>query len=61
MVQPYTGEVLAVDGSESVGRSLVSLRGRCPRCDTELCTGLLPRCPICGSRDHDVNLAGTIA
>jgi hypothetical protein len=55
-----TGMVVAVDGAATEGHSLAGLRGLCPRCDTELATGLLPRCPVCGGRDHDVMLAGTI-
>lgn len=58
-VHPHSGTVLAVDG-EIDGRTLVELRGRCPRCTAELATGLLPACPVCGGRDHDVLLAGTI-
>lgn len=60
MVEPHSGEVLTVEGGAMVDASLFSLRGRCPRCATELATGRLPRCPVCGSRDHDVALAGTI-
>jgi hypothetical protein len=59
-VEPQTGAVLAVDGCEARSQTLVDLRGRCPECSTELATGRLPRCPVCGSRDHDVLLAGTI-
>ena len=61
-VEPVSGTVLAVDGCARAGysRSLVDLRGRCPECSTELATGLLPSCPVCGGRDHDVLLAGTI-
>lgn len=60
-VEPHSGTVLAVDGCASGrARTLVDLRGRCPECATELATGQLPRCPVCGSRDHDVLLSGTI-
>jgi hypothetical protein len=55
-----TGAILAVDGDAADGRTLAEMRGRCPRCSTELATGLLPSCPVCGGRDHDVLLAGTI-
>jgi hypothetical protein len=58
-VEPDSGTVLAVEGAEWGGGSLVQLHGRCPVCATELATGLLPSCPICGSRDHQVLLAGT--
>ena len=60
-VEPASGTVLAVDGDVADGRTLVELHGSCPRCSSELATGLLPRCPVCGGRDHEVLLAGTIA
>jgi hypothetical protein len=59
-VHPTSGTVLAVEGSEFEGGTLVELRGNCPLCRTELATGKLPSCPICGSRDHQVLLAGTL-
>jgi hypothetical protein len=59
-VEPATGAVLAVDGGIAAGATLVDLRGRCPECRTELACGLLPCCPVCGSRDHDVLLAGML-
>jgi hypothetical protein len=59
-VDPGTGTVLAVDGDAADGRTLFQLRGRCPTCRAELATGLLPACPVCGGRDHQVLLAGTI-
>jgi hypothetical protein len=59
-VEPTTGMVLAVDGDISDGRTLVELRGLCPLCRAELQTGLLPSCPVCAGRDHQVLLAGTI-
>lgn len=61
-VEPHSGTVLTVDGCAGRGatRTLVDLRGRCPECATELATGQLPMCPVCGGRDHDVLLAGTI-
>jgi hypothetical protein len=65
-VEPDSGHVLAVDGApvfpEGAGEAttLLDLHGRCPLCETELATGRLPCCPVCGSRDHDVMLAGTI-
>jgi hypothetical protein len=59
-VEPNSGTILAVDGDVAEPLTLLDLRGRCPRCDTELGTGRLPCCPICGGRDHDVDLAGLI-
>ncbi len=59
-VEPASGSILAVDGVASGGSTLLELRGRCPSCATELATGRLPRCPICGGRDHEVLLAGTL-
>jgi len=59
-VEPETGTVLAVDGLPTGGRTLVEIRGRCPRCQSELATGRLPMCPVCGGRDHDVFLAGLL-
>ncbi|MDQ3620020.1 MAG: hydrogenase maturation nickel metallochaperone HypA [Actinomycetota bacterium] len=56
-VDPTSTALLAIDGSPLGGATLVDLRGRCPRCDSELATGLLPRCPVCGGRDHEVLLA----
>lgn len=53
------GELLTVDGVGVTGTTLVDLKGRCPRCATELATGRLPRCPVCGSRDHEILLGGT--
>ncbi len=55
-----SGAVVAVDGAPGDGRSLIEHRGRCPRCGTELATGRLPACPVCGGRDHDVLLAGIL-
>ena len=54
------GAVLAIEGVASEGRTLVGLHGKCPICSRELATGRLPCCPVCGGRDHDVMLAGTI-
>ncbi len=60
-VEPDTGTLLSVDGcGVDVPLTLIDLRGRCPYCSTELATGRLPTCPVCGGRDHDVLLAGTI-
>ena len=61
-VEPASGTVLAIDGAYDplAARTLVDLRGRCPECSTELATGRLPACPVCGGRDHQVLLAGTL-
>ena len=61
LVRPADGAVVALDGAHVAAATLPGLRGRCPQCATELATGLLPRCPVCGGRDHEVLLAGTIA
>ncbi len=58
VVNPATGSVVAVNGGAFSGPGLIELRGRCPLCGSELATGLLPSCPVCGGRDHDVRLAG---
>jgi hypothetical protein len=55
-----SGAVAAVDGIAVTGATLAGLRGRCPECGSELATGRLPRCPVCGGRDHDVLLSGTL-
>lgn len=61
-VDPGTGTVLAVDGLPDAlsPRTLPALRGLCPACGTELGTGRLPSCPVCGGRDHEVAVAGTL-
>jgi 5-methylcytosine-specific restriction endonuclease McrA len=59
-VDRLSGVVLAVDGDVADGRTLVDLRGLCPRCNTELSTGRLPCCPVCGGRDHEILLSGTL-
>ncbi len=56
---PETSLVVAVEGAAWSGATLAELRGRCPLCSTELATGLLPACPVCGGRDHDVQVAGS--
>ena len=57
LVRP-SGEVVAVEGAPAAGLTLLSLRGRCPLCGSELASGMLPACPVCGGRDHDVTLEG---
>ncbi|MDQ4095348.1 MAG: hypothetical protein M3174_03975 [Actinomycetota bacterium] len=59
-VEPETKQILAVDGLPVDVGTLVELRGVCPLCRTELATGLLPACPVCGGRDHEVLLAGEV-
>ena len=58
-VDRESGKVLVVDGHAIDGATLVELRGRCPTCRTEVATGLLPRCPVCGSRDHEALISGS--
>lgn len=60
LVDPASGRLRAVEGMEARPLTLLELRGRCPLCDEELATGLLPCCPVCGSRDHDVLISGTL-
>ena len=55
-----SGRVLSIDGSVGDWGTLVELRGRCPSCGLELASGLLPACPVCGGRDHDVLTAGDV-
>jgi hypothetical protein len=59
-VHPETGSILALDGDYIDAPSLVELRGHCPVCDEELRTGVLPCCPVCGSRNHEVAIAGSL-
>ena len=60
-VEARHGVVVAVDGLAAVTRTLADLRGRCPRCSSELASGLLPSCPVCGGRDHEVLLDGLLS
>jgi len=60
-VSTVDGMLHRVDGSRFAPISLVELRGRCPICGLELATGLLPKCPVCGGRDHDVLVDGTFS
>ncbi len=62
-VSRTAGNVVAVDGVSVDGPSpsLADLRGACPVCGSELATGKLPHCPVCGGRDHDVQVAGTFS
>jgi hypothetical protein len=57
-VEPSSGTILTIDGTYLGSITLPEVRGRCPLCSTELATGLLPSCPVCGGRDHDVLLEG---
>lgn len=52
LVDPHSGAVLIPSAPREV--TLVQLRGRCPTCSSELATGLLPACPVCQNRDHEV-------
>lgn len=57
MVDAAAGLILTVDGALGAWGSLWERRGRCPVCSEELASGLLPACPVCGGRDHDVLLS----
>lgn len=57
-VEPHSGALLGPGCRD--GRTLLDLRGRCPACSSELATGLLPSCPVCESRDHDVAVDGVV-
>lgn len=57
-VSQESSTILATDGDIGDGSTLADLRGRCPLCGTEVASGLLPRCPVCSSRDHEVLLGG---
>jgi hypothetical protein len=59
-VEPASGTILTLDGTYLGSVTLPELRGLCPLCREELATGLLPMCPVCGSRDHDVTLSGML-
>ena len=59
-VDHRTGTVLMIDGSAGNWGTLAALRGRCPSCRSELASGLLPACPVCGGREHDVAVSGDI-
>lgn len=59
-VDTETKTIVAIDGSARGGVSLLESRGLCPLCATEVATGLLPACPVCGGRDHEVLLAGEV-
>ena len=58
-VEQETKTILAVNGGPGDGRTLLELRCLCPLCATELSTGCLPACPVCGGRDHEVLLSGS--
>lgn len=65
-VSSETKEILTVDGSArapgaGTGATLLDFKGLCPLCDTEVATGLMPLCPVCGGRDHDISQHGVIA
>ena len=57
-VHPETGTILAIDGNPFCRSTIYELHGLCPWCETELATGLLPACPVCGGRDHDAAIEG---
>ncbi len=55
------GRILTIDGSPVARGTLYDNKGRCPECRSEMRTGLLPCCPVCGGRDHEVLLEGTLS
>ena len=57
---PHSGALTTPEGRLEESPTLVEIRGLCPWCSTELATGRLPCCPVCGGRDHDVLLSGTL-
>ena len=59
-VEARAGTILSVDGAAGEWGTLVERRGLCPCCGQELGSGLLPACPVCGGRDHDVILGGDL-
>jgi hypothetical protein len=61
LVRRGSGRVVAVDGTAWPGGTLAEHRGRCPGCGDEVATGRLPCCPVCGGRDHEVAVAGTLS
>lgn len=63
-VEVETKAVLSFNGTAShqfpgAGATLLDLKGLCPLCDSELATGMMPLCPVCGGRDHQATVAGT--
>lgn len=66
LVSTETKEILTLDGSARAfgageGATLLDVKGRCPVCTTELATGLLPLCPVCGGRDHVASHHGAVS
>ena len=59
-VHPNTGVLLGGAEWGRPGVTIADIRGLCPLCSSELATGLLPRCPVCSSRDHDVSVGGVV-
>ena len=59
-VHPETGTILLIDGQSFGHSTLMDLHGLCPWCETEVASGLLPACPVCGSRDHDTSIDGQL-
>jgi hypothetical protein len=60
LVHPDTGLLLSLESAPVVDLTLADLRGLCPICSTEMVAGRLPSCPVCGGREHEVTVAGTI-
>jgi hypothetical protein len=62
IAQASTGEVVSIEGAAPRDDSdLVELRGLCPLCSSELAAGRLPRCPVCGGRDHDILISAVVS
>lgn len=60
LVCPETGQLMASATHNMTGRTLADVFGRCPVCQSDLVTGLLPSCPVCNGRDHDVAVGGVL-
>jgi hypothetical protein len=59
-VHPDTGAILSIDGVSYGPVTLLELHGLCPWCETEVASGLLPACPVCGGRDHQTLIEGQL-
>jgi hypothetical protein len=59
-VDPSTGALLGLPAGVGGGATLADVFGRCPMCHTDLGSGLLPSCPVCSGRDHEVVLGGVV-
>jgi hypothetical protein len=59
-VHPETGTILTVDGNPFGRSTIYEVHGLCPWCETEIASGLLPACPVCGGRDHRTSIEGQL-